>query len=248
MKEESLQRTYACLVAALFVVVALWRHDLVEQAWRVTCATWAVGGWRRWRLAGEVVLFGGILAMTWRSLPRQARPAHDLAVFLIATAAGCCVEAWGTRLGVWTYYTGERPPLWIVPAWPLGAALIERSAALARSRAGEVPAAGYWLLSLLMLAAYAGLGGPWLGRPAGWLGALAVAAGLLAGNRPQEDFWVLACGLPCIFFADLWGTTNGCWSYPLIAAHGTWRGIGFGMVLDTAVVAGCLKLARRAAR
>lgn len=33
---------------------------------------------------------------------------------------GLMIESWGTQTDIWFYYTKQRPPLWIIPAWPLG--------------------------------------------------------------------------------------------------------------------------------
>jgi hypothetical protein len=40
----------------------------------------------------------------------------DLPLALIALAGEFIIEAWGTLSGLWTYYTFETPPLWIIPA------------------------------------------------------------------------------------------------------------------------------------
>ena len=214
---------------------------------RATGSTFARGGTARWRLLGEIVLFCAILGGTWRALPWKPRPAHDAAVLVLGLAAGWAAEAWGTRLGLWHYYTGERPPLWIVPAWPLGAALIDRLGERARSRFGRAPAAAYWGTALAVTAGCLAFSGPWLGAPAGWLGAAAVAAALFSSRDPGADAWPLWAGLACVFFADLWGTTNGCWAYWLRGRPGgLWLGIGFGMAFDAAVALGCLRAARAA--
>ncbi len=248
LNESRLRLAYAALVAAAFVGVALWRLDLVLLAARVTARTFARGGATRWKLLGEIVLFCAILAGTWKALPWKPRPARDAAVLLLGLAAGWAAEAWGTRLGLWHYYTGERPPLWIVPAWPLGAALIERLGERARARWGAAPRSAYWAASLAVAAYCLAFSRPWLDRPVGWLGAVAAGAALLAVPEPAEDFWLLAAGLACVFFADLWGTTNGCWAYWLRhEPFGLIRGIAFGMAFDAAVAVGCLRLARRLA-
>ena len=44
---------------------------------------------------------------------------------------GLVIEAWGTQTLLWTYYTAERPPLWIIPAWPIASLTIDRLARLA---------------------------------------------------------------------------------------------------------------------
>lgn len=75
----------------------------------------------------------------------------------------------------------------------------------------------------------------------------AAAAGLFIGARPDEDFWFLAAGVLCVFFADLWGTTNGCWTYYVQAGRwGLAEGIFFGMTFDAAAVMVCLRLTRAA--
>ncbi|MBN2502290.1 MAG: hypothetical protein JXB38_16015, partial [Anaerolineales bacterium] len=43
----------------------------------------------------------------------------DLPIFLIGLMGGLVIEGWGTQTELWTYYTNERPPLWIIPAWPI---------------------------------------------------------------------------------------------------------------------------------
>jgi hypothetical protein len=245
VSERAARAAYAALVAALFAAVAAWRWDLVQQAWFTTGLTLARGGPGRWKVLGEIVLFAAILAAAWRAIPATARPARDVPVLLLATLAGWAAEAWGTRLGLWRYYTGERPPLWIVPAWPLGAAVVDRLAAAMRARWGPAPAAAYWCAAAAALATCACFCAPWLGRPAAWAGLAAAAAAVAAGPDAAADFWTLAAGLGAVFFADLWGTTNGCWTYYLAGRPGgLWRGIAFGMAFDASVVLGCLRLAR----
>jgi hypothetical protein len=245
MSKEGDSRLYSVLVAAAFAAVALLRRDLVIGAWQATAWSLSHGGPARWRVLGEIFLLCCILAAAWSTISARPRPAHDAVVLLLAAALGWGVEAWGTRAFLWGYYTGEQPPLWIVPAWPVGAVFIERVATSARARWGAAPEALYWVLA-------AGVAGvcllfirPWLG----WTLALGISAvvctSLAAGARPEEDFWPLAVGIGCVFFADLWGTTNGCWAYYAHARPwGLWEGIAFGMCFDAAAVMACLRLAR----
>ena len=54
-----------------------------------------------------------------------------------------------------------------------------------------------------------------------------------------------AAGFSTVFFADFWGTTNGCWEYyRLERPGGLWQGIAFGMTFDAVVVLASLRLAR----
>jgi hypothetical protein len=238
-------RASGALVPALFAGVALWRRDLFVQAWGVTAQTLARGGPGRWRLLGEIALFAGILAASWREIAARSRPAHQAAVVCVAAALGWAAEAWGTRLGLWTYYTGETPPLWIVPAWSLGALVIEHLAERARARWGRLPSAFYWTTAAAALAVIVGFSGPRLGRPAAWAVPIAAAAALAARSGEDDDFWILAAGFGAVFFADLWGTTNGCWEYYRHGLPGgLWQGIAFGMAFDAVVVLASLRLTR----
>ena len=243
-RDSSPRRAADALVPALFAGVALWRRDLFVQAWHVTARTMVRGGLGRWRLLGEIVLFAGILAAAWRAVAARSRPVHQAAVVCIAGLLGWAAEAWGTRLGLWRYYTGETPPLWIVPAWSLGALVIEELAERARARWGPAPSAFYWSAAAAALAVIAWFCGPFLGRPAAWA-VLAAAAAALAARSPGEDFWILAVGFGSVFFADFWGTTNGCWRYYRHALPGgLFQGIAFGMAFDSVVVLASLRLAR----
>ena len=53
------------------------------------------------------------LMLTWRVNARW-----DLLLLCSGLAGGAVIEWWGTTTQLWTYFTRERPPLWILPAWP----------------------------------------------------------------------------------------------------------------------------------
>ena len=50
----------------------------------------------------------------------------DWVIVLIGLFGGLTIEGWGTQTLLWTYYTNERPPLWIIPAWPVASLSIDR--------------------------------------------------------------------------------------------------------------------------
>src|SRR5512143_1768605 len=53
---------------------------------------------------------------------------RDLPLAGVAFVGGALIETWGTRSGLWTYFTHEKPPLFILPAWPVAALATERLA------------------------------------------------------------------------------------------------------------------------
>src|SRR4029077_5471921 len=55
-------------------------------------------------------------------------PGRDVRLAVAAFVGGALIETWGTRSGLWTYFTHEKPPLLILPAWPLAALATERVA------------------------------------------------------------------------------------------------------------------------
>ncbi|MBN1581039.1 MAG: hypothetical protein JXA89_10080 [Anaerolineae bacterium] len=54
----------------------------------------------------------------------------DVWTVLIGLCGGLVIESWGTQTELWSYYTLERPPLWILPAWPIAALSFNRLARL----------------------------------------------------------------------------------------------------------------------
>jgi len=64
------------------------------------------------------LLIGNFLAMSIL-ITLNAELRHDIPYGIIAIIGGFIIEAWGTQSGLWTYYTMETPPLWIIPAWPI---------------------------------------------------------------------------------------------------------------------------------
>ncbi|MFH1723565.1 MAG: hypothetical protein ABII00_02970 [Elusimicrobiota bacterium] len=255
MKPDRTRLLYGLGLLALIATVAIARHDLFLLALETTLRQMRRGGTVRLKLLGEIVLFGGFLLLTLRVIPAGIRPARDLALFLAASVAGYAVEAWGTRTGLWSYYTGEAPPLWIVPGWPLGALIFDRVAPRAREAfSRRIPerwqVVGYWALAAAALLAFLRFSVPAMGHPGTWAVFAALAAAFVCGREPKRDFWLIVTGMVYVFFADFWGTTNNCWRY-YIQDHRSFgsliTGVGFGMLFDTAVILASMRVAGRIA-
>jgi hypothetical protein len=156
----------------------------------------------------------------------------DAWIVFVATLGGLTIEAWGTQTLLWTYYTSERPPLWIVPAWPIATLAIDRICRLLAAAARRVPAV--WISRMF----WAAFGGFYLlmafyvrgtlGKPFTLAALLLCALIILSPGDRRSALILFAAGAGLGYFLELWGTTRECWTYytretpPLFAvlAHG----------------------------
>ena len=180
------------------------------------------------------LLLGVFAAM---SLLIMARPdlKADALIVLIGFAGGLVIESWGTQTNLWHYYTNERQPLWIIPAWPIASLAIDR---LFRALGRLFPTATvrqpgaykglYWLIFITFYALMLAFVWPTVDKSL-TLAALALCAVLIAtptDHRGATLTFLAGAGLG--YFLELWGTTRECWIYytretpPLFAvlAHG----------------------------
>ncbi len=72
-----------------------------------------------WLLIG-IFLFMSLMIMAHANLKQDAK------IVFVGLSGGLVIESWGTQTEIWTYYTAERPPLWIIPAWPIASLTIDR--------------------------------------------------------------------------------------------------------------------------
>ncbi len=82
---------------------------------------WEGQWWRTvdWLLIG-LFLFMSLVIMAHADIRADAK------IVIVGLAGGLVIEGWGTQTEIWSYYTNERPPLWIIPAWPIASLTIDR--------------------------------------------------------------------------------------------------------------------------
>jgi hypothetical protein len=183
--------------------------------------------WRQvdWLLIG-IFLVMSILIMCGADLRTDAW------IIFVATLGGLTIEAWGTQTLLWTYYTSERPPLWIVPAWPIATLAIDRICRVLAVLARRVPEiwAGrlFWLVFVgfyaLMLFYVRGT----FDKPFTLVALLLCALIIISPGDRRRALILFASGAALGYFLERWGTTRECWTYytretpPLFAvlAHG----------------------------
>jgi hypothetical protein len=178
-----------------------------------------------WYYYVDWLLLGLFLFMSITILARADLKRDGLIVF-VGICGGLVIESWGTQTNIWHYYTAERPPLWIIPAWPIASLSIDRITrlfnVLTRQAAGrfiESPAfvklvnslfwlifGGFYVLMLWFVA-------PTLDKSFTWI-ALAICAGVVITAKDRRmALLVFLAGSSLGYFLELWGTTRECWTY-----------------------------------
>lgn len=177
----------------------------------------------------DKLLIGTWIAMTLL-LTWDIRRERDLPLLCVGFLGGFVIEWWGTTTSLWTYFTRERPPIWILPAWPVAALAIDRLARFCTLVAERLQRPGllYWTILPAVFLAMVLFALPGIRVPSTWV-VLAIMAGTIVWKPlPARDLCLLAAGTSLGFFLETWGTTRRCWLYytletpPAIAiwAHG----------------------------
>ena len=221
----------------VFLIIYIW-WPLAEQV--LAYINWG-GAW--WNYM-DWLLLGVFLFMTLTIIMHADLRRDGLIVF-VGTVGGLVIESWGTQTNLWHYYTAERPPLWIIPAWPIATLSIDRITRFlgwlvrkihpskTNSQEGRalellVFKSLYWLIFLGFSAVMLYFVAPTFNKSFTIL-ALLLCAGLIAtptDHRTAVLIFIAGAGLG--YFLERWGTTRECWIYytnqkpPLFAvlAHG----------------------------
>ena len=156
----------------------------------------------------------------------------DALIVLVGLAGGLAIEGWGTQTELWTYFTVERPPLWIIPAWPIASLSIDRLVRLLHRRVPELGprtlAPLYWVIFPVFYALMLVFVWPTLDKSLTLLALAACALMIASPTDHRLAVLTFAAGSGLGYFLERWGTTHLCWTYytrqtpPLFAvlAHG----------------------------
>ncbi len=177
-------------------------------------------------------LLVGIFAFMSLLIVAGADVKRDALILLVGACGGLVIESWGTQTRIWTYFTNERPPLWIIPAWPIASLAIDRMVRMACVLVPEHSEWSFRRLYWIVFAAFYGLMlafvWPSIDRPM-TLAALALCTALiLLPDDKRLTLLQFGAGAGLGYFLEVWGTTRECWTYythetpPLFAvlAHG----------------------------
>jgi hypothetical protein len=198
----------------------------------------------------------GIFAVMSLLIMAGANLKADAWIVVVGLAGGLTIESWGTQTHIWTYFTLERPPLWIVPAWPIASLAIDRLVRILNHATPPVRLQAvrvvYWtvfcafLMLMLVFTRYT------FDKPFTWLAILAVVLIILSPGDQRIAVLTFVAGAGLGYFLEVWGTTRQCWTYytgetpPVFAvlAHGLaavafWRG---GSLVRGAIISSNLKI------
>ncbi len=173
-----------------------------------------------------IFLFMSIMIMA------QADIKKDLPIILIGLVGGLVIESWGTQTEIWTYYTNERPPLWIIPAWPIASLSIHRVYLFLLQISKKIKEilfiTFYWVMLpsfyvLMLIFVW-----PTVSKSLTILALFFSLILILTPKDHRSNVLVFIAGSSLGYFLELWGTTRLCWTYynfeqpPLFAvfAHG----------------------------
>ncbi len=195
------------------LIIYVWQPLVVEYA--AIVRAYAAQGYPWYRLVDWLLL--GIFAFLSITIMARANLKTDSLIFLVGLGGGLVIESWGTQTNLWHYYTAERPPLWILPAWPIASLSIDRlTRALRRFSAPIGPRpfrAAYWSIFPAFYALLLCFVFPTLEKPYTLAALLICALLILTPTDQRLAVLVFLAGSGLGYFLERWGTTRGCWIY-----------------------------------
>ena len=179
----------------------------------------------------------GIFSFMSFTIVAKANVKTDALLIFVGICGGLVIEAWGTQTNLWFYYTTERPPLWIIPAWPIANLSIDRITRtldyfIIRMIEGSVKDRLfkflYWIIFSSFLILMVVFVAPTFDKYFTILSLLLCTTIILTPTNYRYATLTFIAGSGLGYFLELWGTTNRCWTYyshqtpPLFAvlAHG----------------------------
>jgi hypothetical protein len=211
----------------IFLIVYIW--------WPLAEEYLAYIDWNgKWWLYMDWLLVGVFLFMSITIVAR-ANLKTDVLIVFVGICGGLAIESWGTQTNLWHYYTAERPPLWIIPAWPIASLSIDRiSRFLDSSLEHKLEGVSspvkilYWITFASFLTLMLVFVSPTFDKSYTWLATILCILLIATPTNYRFALLTFISGAGLGYFLERWGTTRECWIYytnetpPLFAvlAHG----------------------------
>lgn len=233
---------FSAFLLTVFLIAYIW-WPLAEDA--LAYVNWNGPWWLYfdWLLVG-IFLVMSLLIMAGADLK------VDAWIVFVGFVGGLVIEGWGTQTEIWWYYTSERPPMWIIPAWPIASLSIDRivrllsripSGSRMRESPGDALVQGgsersphfiyrlsYWIMFPAFYALLLSFVWPTLDKSLTIMALILVTFLILTPTDHRLAVLTFTAGSGLGYFLEYWGTTRECWTYytlekpPLFAvlAHG----------------------------
>jgi len=186
----------------------------------------------QWWLQLDWLLIG-IFTFMSLTIVTSANLKRDALLIFVGLCGGLVIEAWGTQTNLWHYYTAERPPLWIIPAWPIANLSIDRitkvlyfyNAKYFSEKAFKIT---YWIIFSIFLSLMTIFVAPTFDKSFTLMSFAICLFITITPTDYRRAVLTFIAGTGLGYFLELWGTSHRCWTYytheipPLFAvlAHG----------------------------
>jgi len=211
----------------VFVIIYVW-WPLAQMV--LSYVDWQADWWRYfdWLLVG-IFLFMSLVIMIGADLRK------DALIILVGAIGGLVIEAWGTQTYLWWYFTAQRPPLWIIPAWPIASLTIDRMVRFlnkvtpaAKGKWKHIYQVAYWVIFLIFTIMMILFIWPTILKSMTLMALLLVLFLVVTPSDHRFALLIFLAGAGLGYFLEYWGTTRECWIYytlqkpPIFAilAHG----------------------------
>jgi len=225
------------LLGGFFVTVLL----IIYIWWPLAEEYFAYVDWNGewWRYIDWLLI--GIFGFMSITIIARADLKTDLLIIFVGLCGGLAIESWGTQTNLWHYYTAERPPLWIIPAWPIAGLSIDRITRFLNYAVRRIQSSFqsletfdsflkffYWLIFAAFLSLMLVFVAPTFDKSYTWLSLGLCVLLILTPTDHRFALLTFLAGTGLGYYLELWGTTRQCWTYytfqtpPLFAvlAHG----------------------------
>lgn len=237
----------SAFLVVVFLIVYIW-WPLAEEA--LAYIDWHGPWW----LYFDWLLVAIFLAMSMLIMAGADLKA-DLWIVFVGFIGGLVIESWGTQTEIWWYYTAERPPMWIIPAWPIASLSIDRLVRILKlwvnflqeigsQSNGIKPVANsrtepvktplwaniiYWFVFLTFFALMLSFVWPTIDRSLTIMAIFLVGFLILTPINHQVAVLTFLAGGGLGFFLEYWGTTRECWTYYTLAKPPLFAVLAHGM-------------------
>jgi hypothetical protein len=175
----------------------------------------------------------GIFTFMSLTIIARADLGRDVLIVFVGMCGGLVIESWGTQTNLWHYFTVERPPLWIIPAWPIASLSIDRITRMldwgvkrlntkdTKELKGKtfetfmsiVFKYLYWIIFIGFYGLMLYFVTPSFGKSYTVMALLLVALLTLTPTDHRYAVLTFLAGTGLGYFLELWGTTRQCWTY-----------------------------------